>query len=58
VNSNTETSHTDPEQGTYTDKNGAECTLRLTGTGPGDSTLDAIARTLGLAPVNRSDEAD
>lgn len=55
MNSNTETSRTDDEQGEFADKNGAECLLRLTGTGPGYPSLDALARALGLTPVSRSD---
>jgi len=58
VNNDPETSRTDPEQGEFTDKDGTRCLLRLTGTGPGDSPLDAIARALGLAPVSRSDGCD
>lgn len=58
MNNDPETIRTDPDQGEFTDKNGTRCLLRLTGTGPGDSSLDALARALGLAPVNRSDGAD
>lgn len=53
----TETDQPAAERGAYVNPQGVRCELTLTGTGPDDDNLDAIATTLGLVrrPVSPSE---